>query len=532
MVQGLNNKSQHMQSSSPTTLIVLAPDHRGNPEALLNLKEWLDTTFDSAETDYLEFEYIRPLYSNRSLASITQDLGSQIQVKYLNLKSSLNKIILVGHSMGASLVRRCYLDAMGYGLLQKQEWSSKVERIVLLGGFGRGLRVKDMPFPLNLLEPIKDYLYLSPLGRMRLEMLRGSDFISALRIDWVRFYAGPSSKKPLAIHLKGSDDQFIRDEDVVELKSFDQTTMYIVGGSDHFTISSPEDSTKSLYREAFLGDLPREHDSSVDTEKSVFLLLHGIRDDRKCFNRLEEKLRFLSQEPVVDPLYYGYFTARAFLNTPLRNSQISELADRYSDYLAKYPKAVFFCAAHSNGTYIAGEALRRIPSIKLKRLYLAASVLPPDFDWKTIIETRNQVTFIRCDMGTEDIPVGVICRGLNQSGLVRSVGAGGSRGFTYGSNEHISYNYYKGGHGAMLEEYNTDSMASFLSEGEHRKDGMTSSEVKRAQIFEILETSSFLLIYAFLLLLGALAFAPLLQPWGKPVALVLIVLTWVILEIL
>jgi len=84
----------------------------------------------------------------------------------------------------------------------------------------------------------------------------------------------------------------------------------------------------------------------------------------------------------------------------------------------------------------------------------------------------------------------------------------------------------------MLEEYNIGSIVSFLSEGKHPKDGMTSSEVKRAQIFEILEKSSFLLIYAFLFLLGALAFAPRLQPWGFPVALVFIVLTWFILEIL
>jgi len=173
--------------------------------------------------------------------------------------------------------------------------------------------------------------------------------------------------------------------------------------------------------------------------------------------------RIKNEDPstmVIIPSY-GYLSARRFLSTAARNQLVPWLVDEISDKLARHPRATISYAGHSNGTYVLGETLKRLPRLQLNNVYLAASVLPTDYPWEEVIDDLQQVKHLRCDMGTEDWPVGVICKGINELG-VKSLGAGGADEFEYGNMDYVAYNRFRGGHGAMLTNTNVDSIARFL----------------------------------------------------------------------
>ena len=59
-----------------------------------------------------------------------------------------------------------------------------------------------------------------------------------------------------------------------------------------------------------------------------------------------------------------------------QRTQRGRLAPASFAPFAEAPAAEFYFAGHSNGTYILGESLRRIPRMQFARIYIAASVLP------------------------------------------------------------------------------------------------------------------------------------------------------------
>jgi hypothetical protein len=195
--------------------------------------------------------------------------------------------------------------------------------------------------------------------------------------------------------------------------------------------------------------------------KNIIILMHGIRDSRKCFRRVADRIKNVDPSTIVIIPSYGYLSARRFLSTTARNQLVPWLVDEISDKLARHPRATISYAGHSNGTYVLGETLKRLPRLQLNNVYLGASVLPTDYPWEEVIDDLQQVKHLRCDMGTEDWPVGVICKGLNELG-VQSIGAGGADEFKYGNLDYVAYNRFRGGHGAMLAEANIDSIARFL----------------------------------------------------------------------
>ncbi len=97
-------------------------------------------------------------------------------------------ITLVGHSVGALLVRRALLYGRGVGadhpgdLIPRTSWTDKVDRIVLLAGMNKGwARPKSL---------IADFLLgltgLTGNAKLAFDVERGSSFIGDMRIEWLR----------------------------------------------------------------------------------------------------------------------------------------------------------------------------------------------------------------------------------------------------------------------------------------------------------------------------------------------------------
>ena len=93
-------------------LIVLVPDYRGNPETLEPLRTLLLKSKDLEGSHCLEFSYQESPFSNRDPESIADKLTAEVE-DYIQQHPEINEIILAGHSMGSTIVRRSFLDAAG-----------------------------------------------------------------------------------------------------------------------------------------------------------------------------------------------------------------------------------------------------------------------------------------------------------------------------------------------------------------------------------------------------------------------------------
>jgi pimeloyl-ACP methyl ester carboxylesterase len=456
-------------------LVILIPNYKGETAYLDALENMLENETEELKDAYfLKLSHENWFFSNKDLNSIAQNICDRIENHYQQDKDNISEIILAGHSMGASLIRRAYLNTTSFGK-SNNEWGSCVSRIVLLAGFGRGINMKYQPFTkrlfLNFAYNITKILRLS--NKIR-SMYVGSDFISKLRIDWIRYNQQNTEDKIKLVHLIGSEDLIAKAKDAIDIEQFPNSVTLSVAGANHGNIVIPSEYTKTQLIRAFTQspDIKQAIQIQDAADIAVFLL-HGIRDSRKCFEKVANSLEreFQLQNPnkevkVITPTY-GYLSIKNFLSPKHRNKFVAWFIDLYAEYLARNPNVEFYFAGHSNGTYILGEALKRIPRLRCKRLYLAASVLPAKYDWSDMVYNK-QVDYIRSDMGTEDWPVGVLCRSLNNLG-VKSLGVGGADGFHYGDNQHIEYHEYIGGHGAMLKDNNTQSIVDYLLNGSHNE---------------------------------------------------------------
>ena len=516
------------------TLVVLVPDYRGDPAILAPLKDLLIRETALADALWLEFNYRLSPLSNRDPEGIAEDLNATIENYVYAHRAEVARIILAGHSMGSTLVRRAFLDASGYGAKvdRSDVWPGLVTRIVLLGAFGRGFSPDFVPWQKRIwLAPLMRLARTLGFGGMLRAMLRGADYISRLRIDWVLFNRNEPNQ-PRVIHLLGTNDPFIRPDDVIDLEEFPNATPVRVPGATHSSVAQPGPNTSTALIRAFLGE--SEADAEVNTpaeEAQVFFLMHGIRDSRECFQRVAEQLdQSAPQAKVIVPTY-GYLSARRFLSTRARDNLVPWFVDQISEQLARNPNATFCYAGHSNGTYILGEVLRRFPRLRFERVYLAASVLPADYPWKPVINTRQQVKRLRCDMGSEDWPVGVLCRVLHRLGK-RSLGTGGADGFEYGDRDVIGYNRFTGGHGAMLGANNTESIADFLLTDEPLVRTDLQAPAKPSAAFTLLGKFGDVLLPALVaLLVAAVVTLTLLlpAPWAWFLLPGVVLLIWIVL---
>jgi pimeloyl-ACP methyl ester carboxylesterase len=503
-------------------LIVLVPDYRGNPETLKPLRNLLLKSKDLEGSHCLDFSYQESPFSNRDPESIADKLTAEIE-DYIQQHPEINEIILAGHSMGSTIVRRSFLDAAGYGsrIDESGVWPDRVKRIVLLGALGRGFvpdKHVDWRMRIWLIPLIGASSFLG-IGKMLRSMLRGADYISRLRIDWIR-YSTNAGNKPLVVHVLGGNDEIVKKDDVVDLEEFPNSFAVPVPGASHFSVIVPTAQSSFALTRAFTDNFKAEEATQSrhsEPAKNIVILMHGIRDSRKCFRRVADRIKNEDPSTMVIVPSYGYLSARRFLSTTARNQLVPWLVDEISDKLARHPRATISYAGHSNGTYVLGETLKRLPRLQLNNVYLGASVLPTDYPWEEVIDDLQQVKHLRCDMGTEDWPVGVICKGLNELG-VQSLGAGGADEFEYGNLDYVAYNRFRGGHGAMLTNSNIDSIARFLLTSQPMNLD-TDEESKASGLFGLAtKYSSALIVVAICLVLLSAAAICLIGPASYSIA--------------
>jgi pimeloyl-ACP methyl ester carboxylesterase len=167
---------------------------------------------------------------------------------------------------------------------------------------------------------------------------------------------------------------------------------------------------------------------------------------------------------------YGYIPLGLFLSRAHRIRTAARLADDYTQARALNPHARIHFVGHSNGTAILGYALRKYPRMTFERVYLGGSVLPTNFDWRTVTDpNRDQVKLVRSDRGSKDWAVGILARALERSSrIIWSFEGLGSAGFDGFSATDVSTTWmdqitFEGGHSSMFTTKRLQSIVDFLT---------------------------------------------------------------------
>ena len=194
----------------------------------------------------------------------------------------------------------------------------------------------------------------------------------------------------------------------------------------------------------------------------VVLLIHGIRTQADWGPMVRSKLEVPGQIEVI-PIKYGYFDAFRFW-FPLwtRNKPIERVYKQIRVALQRYrrdhPEAKMSIIAHSFGTYVVGEILKREFDLKIHRLILCGSVLPQNFPWEQYQGRFDEDKVIN-ECGKADIwPV------LAQSASW-GYGASGTHGF---GAVLVKDRFHEGGHGQYFEpEFVEKYWEPFIRTGEY-----------------------------------------------------------------
>ena len=461
---------------SANRLIVVVPGLNGRESNWDSLKQRLMAELDLKGSRWFYWDHrVWRSFGLRRAESLARDLAAAVNAEWAR-RGGYDEVVLIGHSMGGLILRQAYLHASGdLGSNPRAAWHEKVSRIILFAATNRGadLRRIHLLRPVAwLLERTSVYSWL-PFS----DFLRGSDFITNLRLRWIRYFRkarGEQRKLPTVVQLLGSEqDRIVDPSDSIDLAQFEGSFQFDVPGAGHSNLyrldtlrdSEARDSRYALIRNAILRPetmvihvLPTG--VTVSKVKTIVIfVLHGIRDsDRDWVNDAANMIQNLEPSAVVIAPNQGYLSALGFLFPNRRRRPMKRFKDSYSQCVASYDSAEFHFLGHSNGTYQLGRSLVRIPQMSFVRVALAGSVLPESYDWDQAIGT--QVMSLQNHMSYKDWAVGWLCSGLRGIGML-DIGTGGFFGF-----EHFkamkTVCYYPGGHGAPLEPGRLDELVNFV----------------------------------------------------------------------
>ena len=468
--------------AKPRRLVVLVPGMRRRLELWRPLKGRLaqEAGYREGEAVWLEFGERTHYLSTGTLGTFAARLRARVDAAWAK-HGGFEDVVVVGHSMGGLVARHAYLLAAGAVPGQPPSaWAARVSRIVLFASINRGgelarARWYKRPFLRFLAWTARRV----PLHFRVMDALRGSDFLTNLRINWIRHFGalaqaqvadegrtdGRPKRPPVVVQLLGDEDGVVSPDDSKDVLAFPNGHDLFVADAGHgdlyrLDVAPDPDGRYAVIRRAFVEVFPN-NPPKPSTVKRVVFLLHGIRASN-VDDWIQGLARLITARDGVHTVVrhptYGYFRAPQFALPSVRRRNIAEFRDWYTEALAEHPGAEFSIIAHSNGTYILGESLRRTPGMRFENVVLAGSVLPTDFPWRELRE-RGQVGRVRNDRADRDWPVALLCNALR--GLrMRDVGTGGFAGFNGQTTEEVAY--YRGGHGEALQPAYRQHLVDFV----------------------------------------------------------------------
>ena len=370
-----------------------------------------------AGTHWMKWAHNSGRFSPVSPSVLAKRLKAAIDEQWI-ANGPFDEVVLVGHSLGGLLVRSAYLIACGTGDSsgRRADWADGVSRIILMAAVNRGADPKTRR-DVRIAAALGSVF--SPLRRLLIwQILRGSAFITNLRIEWIRYFAAAAGRTPVVVQVIGTEDSLVTRNDSVDIEQFTDSYVIDVPGATHEDLyrldtSSEPDTRYALLRDPFVNPRPLHgQNRKFDGPKNVVIVMHGIRANNKTWvTKVKQLIQATWPGVTAIGVEHEYLSALRFAIPITRRQHLSWFQDVYSEALANNPQAAISYIGHSNGTYLLGQSLRDIPGMRFEHAALAGSVLPRDFDWKTCI-ARNQVKRLRVDGSNRDWPVGFLCSAL------------------------------------------------------------------------------------------------------------------------
>lgn len=466
------------QRGGSRTLIVAIHAFSQTRESLHDVLQAIGGEPRLADADLLMPSYPSSIWSNADPVLIADELVQAIDRAIAARRErdggDYEEVILVGHSLGALLIRKAYAIARGateelVGVVgQPRPWVGRVTRLVLLAGVNRGWSLQRRPRHMPWLTWLGLRLLLwlispLPIGRLILAARHGSPFVANLRIQWLRLVHS-GSPPPLTIQVLGNKDDIVSTDDNADVAVAHSFIFLRVASTGHLNaidFSSAEGQVrKAVFLRALVTPasqltsdliLPVQADPLV---QHVVFIMHGIRDrghwtdDMAVAIQQAGKARGLRVAVCIAS--YGYFPMGPFLLLNQRQRFVRWFMDQYTEYLARYPSAEFHFVGHSNGTYLLASALERYVSCRFANIVFAGSVVRTDFPWDELA-ARQRVKNIRNMVATRDAVVGIFPGFFEFLGL-GDIGSAGHNGFSADFGRQDAVEFLRGGHGALLPE--------------------------------------------------------------------------------
>lgn len=517
-------------------LVVLLHGFKCTPESFKDVVDLAEDVFPDAKIHAPPLPHSRTFSKVRAAAIVAEQIRAVTQLWETH---HFDDIVLVGHSMGAVMARRILIEASSLpktwprsaegeaneaatlsrvepelGDIAPQQWASKVSRLVLIAGMGRGWSID------NAKSGIEQLIWLagSVVGHAMpgtkptiFDIRKGAPFIVQTRLRWLELlrHDARHGVKPEVIQLLGTVDEMVSPNDSVDyaddlegehirLVEVPETghahIIRLTPGKGSLQTPAICERRREILRAALTGDkdvldrhtIPRAYmDDELppppNTEiKDVVFVIHGIRDTgywtKKIAARVKAEAANRGEEYVSRTPSYGYFPILPFLLPWYRRQKVEWLMDQYVEARATYPKANFHYMGHSNGTYLGARALLDYPAISFRRIMFAGSVVRPDYPWRLLVH-GGRVDKIYNAVATRDVVVALFPNGLRWLKRIFDLGGAGHRGFAsgglrdalfqleYSSGTGSMQKFVEGAHSAARQESQWDEIAEFIVNG-------------------------------------------------------------------
>jgi pimeloyl-ACP methyl ester carboxylesterase len=489
--------------SESRDLVVLLHGWTGSPSVLKDLTAVVCGRSETGETaalphaDVIVPMYAGGIFSNVSCYGLAWDLVELIGAALKERRSrggEYERVILIGHSIGALVIRKAVVFAHGEtqdAPLQvrpaAQPWASKIERVILFAAMNRGWTSERRPSYMRwgtwmLLRWLEISTRRLPIAKLVRAGKKGAPFLADLRLQWLHLAQRNPSPLPATIQMLGTEDDVVDETDSADLEAAGNFTYRTLNGGGHLSIvqlSPMKYPEHKAWRDTFVqvltaprrdipGD-PINEPVKIDREvERVVFVMHGIRDYGEWTSGVRDQLVRLAEERgtriVVCTSSYGYFPMGKFLLLAERERNVRWFMDQYSQAKAKYPNARFSFIGHSNGTYLLASGLRRYKTPVFDRVVFAGTVLPRRFEWDSFVD-HGRVGAIQNYVATADLVVGWFPAFFEWVaellGRRPDLGSGGHNGFLNDTARLHAIEFVRGGHAAALVPENMPNLARF-----------------------------------------------------------------------